>query len=211
MGLICENRGRLVCTAASLGYFPPISKALVHRLFCGAIPLSLSSAKFAVRYPRWHAWETLVHPLATVQQGILRAKPMKTFLLRFFTWWNGQTFGTQFWTWLYGEFVGEDEFGNRYFRTSGGKIDPTVGFERRWVIYNGVAEASTVPPSWHGWLHHTVDVPPTQEKVTPRPWWKPHRPNLTGTPRAHRPTGSILAQGRRPKATGDYKAWSPER
>src|SRR5206468_1786831 len=39
---------------------------------------------------------------------------IKTFLLRFFTWWNGQTFGTQLSTWLYGEFVGEDEFGNRY-------------------------------------------------------------------------------------------------
>jgi len=57
---------------------------------------------------------------------------MKTFLLRFFTWWNGQTFGTQLWTWLYGEFVGEDEFGNRYFRTRGGKIDPTLGFEHRF-------------------------------------------------------------------------------
>ena len=94
---------------------------------------------------------------------------MKTFLLRFFTWWNSQTFGTQFWTWKHGELVGEDEFGNRYFRTRGGRIDPSLGFERRWVIYNGVAEASTVPPSWHGWLHHTVDVPPTQDKVTPRP------------------------------------------
>ena len=89
---------------------------------------------------------------------------MKAFLLQFFTWWNGQTFGTQLWTWLYGEFVGQDEFGNRYYRTRGGKIDPTLGFERRWVIYNGVAEASTVPPSWHGWLHHTVDVPPTEEQ-----------------------------------------------
>jgi NADH:ubiquinone oxidoreductase subunit len=69
-------------------------------------------------------------------------------------WWNGWTIGTQVWTSLYGEFVGEDEFGNRYFRTRGGKIDPNLGFERRWVIYNGVAEASTVPPSWHGWLHH---------------------------------------------------------
>ena len=64
---------------------------------------------------------------------------MKTFLLRLFTWWNGQTFGTQWWTWLYGEFVGEDEFGNRYVRTKGGKIDPTLGFERRWVIYRGIA------------------------------------------------------------------------
>jgi NADH:ubiquinone oxidoreductase subunit len=100
---------------------------------------------------------------------------------------------------------------SRYYRAKGGKIDPALGFERRWVIYNGVAEASTVPPSWHGWLHHTVDVPPTLEKVTPRPWWKPHRPNLTGTPGAHRPTGSTLAQGRRPKATGDYKPWTPGR
>jgi len=88
---------------------------------------------------------------------------MKTFFLRFFTWWNGATFGTLVWTALYGEFVGEDEFGNRYYRTKGGKIDPALGFERRWVIYNGLAEASTVPPSWHGWMHHTVDVPPTEE------------------------------------------------
>ena len=42
---------------------------------------------------------------------------MKTFFLRFFTWWNGQTFGTQLWTALYGERVGEDEFGNIYYRT----------------------------------------------------------------------------------------------
>ena len=86
---------------------------------------------------------------------------MKTFFLRVFTWWNGATFGTLVWTSLYGEFVGEDEFGNRYYRTRGGKIDPTLGYERRWVIYNGTAEASIVPPSWHGWLHHTVDTPPT--------------------------------------------------
>ena len=70
---------------------------------------------------------------------------MKTFLLRLFTWWNSQTFGTQLWTALYGEFVGEDEFGNHYYRTKSGKIDPTLGVERRWVIYNGVAEASKVP------------------------------------------------------------------
>ena len=59
------------------------------------------------------------------------------FLQRMFTWWNGQTFGTQVWTWLYGEFVGEDEFGNRYYRTKDGKIDPALGIERRWVVYNG--------------------------------------------------------------------------
>ena len=59
---------------------------------------------------------------------------MKQFFLKLFTWWNGQTFGTQLWTRRYGELVGEDEQGNRYYRTAGGKIDPTLGFERRWVI-----------------------------------------------------------------------------
>ena len=108
---------------------------------------------------------------------------MKRFLTRVFTWWNGETLGTQWWTWLYGEFVGEDEFGNRYYRTKGGKIDPTLGFERRWVIYNGIAEASSIPPSWHGWMHHTVDVPPTEDKVVPHPWWKPHRPKSHRHPR----------------------------
>ena len=132
---------------------------------------------------------------------------MKNFFLKFFTWWNGQTFGTQLWTWLYGKSVGSDEFGNRYYRS--GKIDPGFGFERRWVIYNGVAEASRVPPSWHGWLHHTVDVPPTEEKYTAHEWQKAHIPNMTGTPSAYRPSGSTLAQGRRPRATGDYRPWRP--
>ena len=159
---------------------------------------------------QWHQPDALARTPGA-PNAACKALRMKTFLLRFFTWWNGQTFGTLVWTSLYGERVGEDEFGNQYYRTKGGRIDPTLGFERRWVIYNGVSEASTVPPSWHGWLHHTVDVPPTLEKVTPLPWWKPHRPNLTGTPAAHRPTGSTLAQGRRPRATGDYKPWQPGR
>jgi NADH:ubiquinone oxidoreductase subunit len=146
-----------------------------------------------------------------ILNSIQCAGAMKSFLLKLFTWWNSQTFGTQFWTWMYGETVGEDEFGNRYYRTKGGKIDPTLLFERRWVIYSGYTEASTVPPSWHGWLHHTVDTPPTQESYKPHPWQKPHRPNMTGTPEASRPSGSTLAAGRRPKATGDYKAWTPER
>jgi NADH:ubiquinone oxidoreductase subunit len=135
--------------------------------------------------------------------------PMKQFLLKFFTWWNGQTFGTQLWTWRFGELVGTDEQGNRYYRTIGGKIDPTLNFERRWVVYNGYAEASRIPPSWHGWIHHTVDLPPTEQNYTPREWEKPHVPNMTGTPAAYRPTGSTLSSGRRPKATGDYQPWTP--
>ena len=123
---------------------------------------------------------------------------MKQFFLKFFTWWSGQTFGTQLWTWRFGELVGTDEQGNRYYRTIGRKIDPTLGFERRWVIYNGYAEASRIPPDWHGWMHHTVDVAPTEESYTPREWEQPHIPNMTGTAQAYRPSGSTLASGRRP-------------
>ena len=134
---------------------------------------------------------------------------MKKFLLRFFTWWNQTTVGTQLTTRLYGERVGEDHLGNVYYRSKGGKIDPALRIERRWVVYAGEAEASMVPEGWNGWLHHTVDVPPSQEKYTPREWQRPHQPNLTGTPFAYRPTGSVLREGVRQPATGDYDAWTP--
>ena len=137
------------------------------------------------------------------------AAAMKSFLLKIFTWWNGQTFGTQLWTWRFGELVGEDEQGNRYYRTKGRKIDPTLGFERRWVIYNGISEASMTPPGWNGWLHHTVDVAPSQENYTPHSWEMPHMPNTTGTPAAIVPKGSVLRDGRRQPTAGDYEAWSP--
>jgi len=173
---------------------------------------------FVERLPRhnrvsWSAPTLLDKSACRWHQGrnplLERPGSMKQFLLKLFTWWNGETFGTQLWTWRFGELVGQDEQGNRYYRTRGGKIDPSLGFERRWVIYNGLAEASRVPPSWHGWLHHTVDLAPTEEAYQPHPWEKPHIPNLTGTPMAYRPPGSILAAGRRPKATGDYQPWKP--
>lgn len=126
---------------------------------------------------------------------------MKQFLLQIFTWWNGQTLGTRFFTWRKGIKVGEDAFGNVYYRNSDAS--------KRWVIYNGLAEPTTVSADWHGWLHYTADTPPTETDYTPHDWQKPHRPNLTGTPGAYRPRGSILTPERRPRATGDYDAWSP--
>src|SRR5258706_193125 len=85
---------------------------------------------------------------------------MKQFLLQFFTWWNGQTLGTRFWTWRAGEPVGTDEFGNSYYRTKTG--------DRRWVIYNGEAEASRIPAAWHGWMHKRTDIPPPEDTYKPR-------------------------------------------
>jgi NADH:ubiquinone oxidoreductase subunit len=126
---------------------------------------------------------------------------MKLLLLQFFTWWNGATWGTRFHTWRKGEFVGDDVYGNRYYRERGGS--------RRWVIYSGEAEASHIPPGWYGWMHGRTDVPPPQERYEPFPWQKPHQPNLTGTVGAYRPKGSILTPERRPEVTGDYEPWRP--
>ena len=125
---------------------------------------------------------------------------MKKFLLLFFTWWNEATVGTLLWTRRKGELVGTDEAGNRYYRERGGW--------RRWVIYNGEAEASRIPPGWHGWIHHRVDNPP-EDSYKPREWQKPHEPNLTGSALAYRPPGSVLKGGKRAKATGDYEPWTP--
>ena len=130
----------------------------------------------------------------------MRADRMKDFLLKFFTWWNGQTFGTQFFTWRYGKRVGEDTQGNVFFQNADGS--------RRWVIYNGEAEASRVSPEWHGWLHHTYQEPPTVAPLPRRPWEQPYVPNLTGTTQAYRPPGSMLSAG--PRVQPDYEAWAPE-
>jgi len=133
----------------------------------------------------------------------------KLYWLRFFTWWNGANLNTMHHTHKHGELVGHDEFGNAYYRTKGGAIDPGLGFERRWVIYNGVSEASMTPPGWNGWLHRTVDTPPTDETYVAYDWELPHQGNLTGTPQAYRPKGSILGRGKRQATDADYQAWNP--
>ena len=134
---------------------------------------------------------------------------MKAFLLQLFTWWNGQTVGTRFFTWRKGERVGEDQFGNIYYRTRGGAVDPALGHERRWVIYNGEADASMIPAGWHGWIHHRVNDLPSAETYTAQEWELPHQGNPTGSAAAYRPQGSTLASGARAKTGGDYQAWTP--
>lgn len=134
--------------------------------------------------------------------------PLRRFL-QVFTWWHGTTWGTSFTTWLRGEFVGEDEYGNRYFRTRDGKVDPALGIERRWVIYKDIAEASMIPTGWYGWMHHLRDDVP-DGSYTPREWQKPHMPNRTGTPEAYHPQGSILRPDPGAGISKGYDAWTPD-
>lgn len=131
---------------------------------------------------------------------------MAGLIKQIFTWWNGTTIGTRFFTFRKGNRIGEDEFGNVYYE-GGMHID---GYKRRWVIYKGYSDASSIPSGWHGWIHHRVDTPPSKESYKPFDWQKPHLANQTGSANAYTPKGSIENHGKRPKVTGDYNAWSPE-
>ena len=121
-------------------------------------------------------------------------------LLRAVTWWNGQTLNTQIFTWRKGRKVGEDSQGNVFYRNADDS--------KRWVIFNGEVEASRIDPDWHGWLHRTWAEPPTDKPLAHKSWEKPHQENLTGTPLAYAPAGSIRRSD--PVERKDYEAWSPE-
>ena len=112
--------------------------------------------------------------------------------------------GTWLFTKMRGELVGTDAEGNRYFQDK----RTVAGMRRkRWVMYNGVAEASRVPAEWHGWLHHTLAEPPPAGGPPRKAWQKEHLPNLTGTDHAYRPPGHALSEGEKPKPP--YEAWRP--
>lgn len=124
------------------------------------------------------------------------------------TWWNGQTVATRFYTWRKGEFVGSDDAGNRYYRAK--SAVPRSIAERRWVVFNGVSEASAIPPGWHAWMHHRVDAVPGPNGAQAKPWIKPHQPNLTGTAAAYRPPGSLVGNSPVAPAPKDYQSWQPQ-
>lgn len=123
-----------------------------------------------------------------------------TTLLRSVTWWNGATLNTLIYTARKGKKVGEDAQGNVFYQSHDGK--------RRWVIFNGEAEASRVDADWHGWLHHTYDDLPSDKPLKHKAWEKPHQENLTGTALAYAPAGSLRRA--EPTDRRDYEAWSPE-
>ncbi len=125
------------------------------------------------------------------------------FLHSIFTWWTGAGLSTRLWTRRHGREVGRDELGNVYFEH---RKDPS----RRWVIYNGSNDASRVPPGWTSWLRGQIGQVPDEALPPRRAFEKDPVPNLSGTGETYRPAGSLSRGARRPAATGDYQAWTPE-
>ncbi|KAF8309681.1 NDUFA12-domain-containing protein [Clavulina sp. PMI_390] len=103
----------------------------------------------------------------------------------------------------YGEQVGADQFGNRYFQNY--NAEEEVPGRQRWVDYaQHDNNATQVPPEWHSWLTHIRKDPPSQDPVvqavTP-PWKAPYVENMTGTPGAYRPYNT---------AAPKMNAWVPK-
>jgi NADH dehydrogenase len=103
---------------------------------------------------------------------------MLTFFKKIFIWWNQDTFGTRLKTIFFGNHVGNDEFGNKYYEGKDGK---------RWVIYADTIDASKIPIEWYSWMHYTSNQIEKDHNLKKYSWQKPHQPNLTGTEDAYYP------------------------
>ena len=114
--------------------------------------------------------------------------------------------GTKIYTWFYGNFVGTDELGNKYYCDS--KDFSNFNY-KRWVIFNGKVEATKVPPEWHAWLHKSIDAPPINYAHKYQ-WQKNHQPNFTGTKRAYLPSSHPLSKNyNSDNEKNDYESWTP--
>ena len=120
---------------------------------------------------------------------------MINFLKQIFTWWNRQTIGTFLYTLFTGNYVGQDDFKNKYYTNKSGK---------RWVIYNKEVEASKIPPEWHLWIHFVSNSPPVG-KINKFAWQKEYVENLTGTNKAFKPDGSLKLKTK--KNMKKYEVW----
>ncbi len=120
---------------------------------------------------------------------------MISFFKQIFTWWHRRTIGTFIYTLFTGKFIGEDKFGNKYYSNRHGK---------RWVIYKGKVESTKIPPEWHSWIHFLNKNKPSINMPSFE-WQKQHNENLTGTEKAHKPSGLLSSDSN--KNIKKYETW----
>ena len=104
---------------------------------------------------------------------------MLTLIKEILTWWNRQTLGTRLETIFFGKFVGEDNFGNKYYENKKRK--------KRWVIYKGEIEATKIPVEWYSWMHSIKNKIEDTHELKKYNWQKNHLSNQTGTDKAYTP------------------------
>ena len=125
---------------------------------------------------------------------------IKNLFLETFTWWNNQTLGTKLFTFLRGKKVGTDNDNNKFYVHK-------KNSQKRWIIYNGLMDASRIPAEWHDWIHHRTDEVPNESDKKLN-WYKMHKENSTGTSEAYSPD---LSKDKEPEILKkNYEPWRPE-
>ena len=129
---------------------------------------------------------------------------LKRLLKLLFTWWNGNTVGTNLYTFFNGIKVGEDYFGNFYYESKD-KLN-------RWCIYSNQSEASRISPEWNSWLRFISDSSPEGNEMVYK-WQKVFNGNLTGLDTAYKPgiVGVTEKKEELDNYQSDYKAWNPSK
>lgn len=103
-------------------------------------------------------------------------------------------------------FIGEDEFNNRYFE----KKTESYG-RHRWVEYvdERNPDSLKVTPEWHAWLHHNIDIAPVKVPL-PKPMYQTDAVgNSTGTRNAYFQPNHRLAKEFAGTAEEKYEMWKP--
>ena len=119
---------------------------------------------------------------------------MLTIFKQIFTWWNHQTIGTRLNIIFFGKFVGQDEFGNKYYENKKRK--------KRWVIYSEEIEATKIPIEWYSWMHSIKNKIEETHELKKYDWQKNHLSNQTGTDKAYNPKKNKDAIKKK------YKSWN---
>jgi len=117
---------------------------------------------------------------------------MLTLVKKLFIWWNQETIGTKLKTIFFGKLVGEDSFGNKYYKNNAGK---------RWVIYKGEIDASKIQNEWYSWIHFIKNKIENSHDIKKYDWQKPHQSNQTGTENSYYPNKEINEINKK------YKSW----
>ena len=104
---------------------------------------------------------------------------MLTFLKKIFVWWNQETIGTMIYTFFFGNNVGKDEFGNKYYENK--------KKTKRWIIYKDEEDDSKIPNDWYSWMHFMKNKIEMSRNIKKYKWQKQHSSNLTGTTKAYHP------------------------
>lgn len=99
------------------------------------------------------------------------------------------------------DYMGEDEFENMYYEDQ--KPD-FYGCKKRYVLYAPDLNIDSIPPLYHGWLHHTIEKFP--ESIKKYQWQKEHNPYNYFFSSVYNPV--VRKDAKKPYQK--YSSWLPE-